>query len=308
MDEKPGQIIRVERLSHAQMQEQGRQREHLSFDVRKQKNFEKGIITKVYSRNHYDVQIPGRDYPYTRVPTMEPAYLKLDQVVTMAFVGGNPGIPVILVRQTEKRPRLFLEADSMWLAAWFRYGVRMAYRFYQPAWDSLDPEETDSSITLSLPSGLTGTGSIVRTDADGIVYWASGDNLNTLNLTTEGSTGTPIVTDLGGEITSLCLGEITNRIYATVSAYVNSSEGDCAAGYAAGVLVAEASSASGQGSEDCLNSDGYRAAEFAAILLAANPADSEQSETWQTCYEDGLVTRYTEIYDASYTGEGCVIT
>ena len=118
---QPGHIIRVERLSHAQAMELQRRRDQLSFDVRELKNFEKGTITRIYSRTRYDVQVPGRAYPYEWVPTMEPAFLKLGQVVTMGFVGGNPGIPVILVRQTERRPRLFLGPLEVDLEQWLRH-------------------------------------------------------------------------------------------------------------------------------------------------------------------------------------------
>lgn len=105
-----GKIIRVERQSHSQLLDQQSLRDELSFDARKRRACVRGIVTRAYSRRHYDVLIPGRDHPYTRVPTTEPVLLSAGDVVTIMFVEDNPGIPVILTQRKQAQPRSFLGA------------------------------------------------------------------------------------------------------------------------------------------------------------------------------------------------------
>lgn len=223
----------------------------------------------------------------------------------MGFEDGNAQKPVLYWLQRRPVPVLGpLGSRPSFFAAWWRYAARMAYRFFASVWD--DVAEPDSEIVFS-PTGLTRTGTITRTDADGIVYWADAADLNTLDLVADGPTGTATTTDLGGEITSLCLGEITGRSYCTVQAFVDVEETDCAAGYAAGVAAAETSDANSAGAYDCTEELPYDPAARASEYLAFHPPDEGESEVWQDCYIDGFTVRYTEIYDTGYESEGCTV-
>jgi hypothetical protein len=218
----------------------------------------------------------------------------------MGFEDGSPQKPVLYWLQRRPVPALGpLGSSPSFFAAWWRHAVRMAYRFFASVWD--DVAEPDSEIVFS-PTGLTATGTIIRTDADGIVYWADVADMNTLDLVADGPTGTATATDLGGEITSLCLGEITGRSYCTVQGFVDTSGAECALGYAAGVAVSDAAEAeiTAQGAAD-FAAEACDASDRANNFLADNPPDMGESEEWRACYDDGLKTRYIEIYSA----EGC---
>lgn len=183
---------------------------------------------------------------------------------------------------------------------WLRFGVRMLHRHFASDWD--DTEDLDSFITLTVPTGFAGPGVILRTDADGIVYWVDGNFLKTKDLTTGGVDST----NLDGEITSMCLGETTGRSYCTVSAFVDASEGECAEGYAAGEAAAELSNGFGQGSADCTDEAGQNDVIYGEQQLELFfPPPEEESEEWKSCYNDGFLAMYTELYRQGYENEGC---
>ncbi|MFA7482787.1 MAG: hypothetical protein WC314_19930 [Vulcanimicrobiota bacterium] len=93
-----------------------KRRDALSFDLRRRKQYEDGVIVRVRSRTKYDVLIPGRAHPYEAIPPLEPVYLRVGDVVKLGFIEDNPGIPVILCRGGVQSKRFFLGAETLSLS------------------------------------------------------------------------------------------------------------------------------------------------------------------------------------------------
>lgn len=63
------------------------------------RNHEDGIIVKKHSLLRYDVQIPGRAWPWEWVGTLGPQNFEIGEVVKIGFVARNRQIPVILTQK-----------------------------------------------------------------------------------------------------------------------------------------------------------------------------------------------------------------
>lgn len=210
--------------------------------------------------------------------------------------------------------KLLEDGESNIYSQWLRVGARASYRWYVPDWD--DPEAEETSITFASGSGLElQDGSIVRTSADGILYWADGNNLCHLSLSAP--TEDPVVTDLGAEIIAMSLCELSSRSYSITQTYV---EGDATPDYTAGINAAEALFAEGgafyenegdpcsQGYNDCIGELGYRAVELADAYLLGDYAPPEgESEDFVNGWIDGFKAYFKANYDPCYEGGGCTI-
>ncbi len=63
------------------------------------RNHEDGIIVKKHSLLRYDVQIPGRAWPWEWVGTLGPQNFEIGEVVKIGFVARNRQIPCILTQK-----------------------------------------------------------------------------------------------------------------------------------------------------------------------------------------------------------------
>lgn len=232
---------------------------------------------------------------------------------TVYFEDGDRGRPFLLWTRPEREAWPVLDGGQVFFD-WLRVGARASYRWYVPDWD--DPEAEGTSITFASGSGLElQDGSIVRTSADGILYWADGNNLCHLNLSAP--TEDPVVTDLGAEIIAMSLCELSSRSYSITQTYV---EGDATPDYTAGINAAEALFAEGgafyeneadpcsQGANDCTGELGYRAVELADAYLLGDYAPPEgESEDFVNGWIDGFKAYFKAQYDPCYEGGGCTI-
>ncbi len=251
-------------------------------------------------RNSWDLRVSGRAHPYSGVGG---TWLDSDnsegEDVAIAFGFGNPLLPIMFSRGSRPLAVFTPTAGSSYAdhyESWFRFGTRMSLRHYATGWDA----DSDTSITLS-SSGFGGNGSIIRAYSDGMVYVANVSDLVAIDIPGETST----TTDLGSTISSLSIGETSNRVYCTTLTFVSGGGGgDCyVTGYDA--AIAE-SGAFTQGQSDCLEELGYRAAELAAAWAEAN-APTEGGEDCISDWISGATVGYTEQYNLGYESEGCVI-
>ncbi len=63
------------------------------------RNYEKGRIVTRHSMMRYDVLIPGREHPWTKVGTLNPAWFDEGETVVVGFLEGNPQIPFIATQK-----------------------------------------------------------------------------------------------------------------------------------------------------------------------------------------------------------------
>lgn len=109
---------RIERVGEAVRLEQQRRRARLSFDVQEKTHSAEGVVVG-RSGVHHDVLIPGRAHPYSRVPALNGARFRNGATVTLGFVGGNSGIPVILSagpsERNKSRRSLIKTASQPWV-------------------------------------------------------------------------------------------------------------------------------------------------------------------------------------------------
>lgn len=221
----------------------------------------------------------------------------------MGYEGGNPHLPVLLWYMANTISSQVFPVYPDYFADWFRYGVRMLGRHFAPEWD--DPMEAASEIVFTT-SGMTGAGTVVRADNEGAAYVAAGTELVVLDVVS----GDATTSDLGAEIVSLCLGELTRRSYAGCLDYQTGTVGgdDYADGYDDGYEAADGESAMtiAQGASDCTSVEPYRAEELAAVWVAANVPGSGSPE-YLDGWEDGATVAYIEDYNAGWELAGCVV-
>lgn len=196
-------------------------------------------------------------------------------------------------RQSSKvTPRKLI---SKFFDYWFRFGRAMNLRHSAP-WD-----DSESNSVVFSGSGFSGNGTIIRTKSDGSVFVTNEEILKLINLESDESTES----DFSSPISSLCIGETSNRVYCTTLTFVSGGGGgDCyVTGYDA--AIAE-SGAFTQGQSDCLGELGYRAADLAIAWAEAN-APTEGGEDCIADWISGATVGYTEQYNLGYESEGCVI-
>lgn len=265
-------------------------------------NHEDGVIVGRHSLLRYDVQIPGRAWPWDGVGTLGPQNFEPGETVKIGFLKGNPQLPFIITqKEWSFSPRGQRVAWPDHFADWLRLGVRSTHRWFASDWDNL--EAPDSAIVFAPDLRLSGAGTIVRTDSEGKVWWADGAKLRSRPL----AGGADTEEDFVAQITLLHLGEITGRPYCGLSVVNTGGGGDeYEAGYTAGYDAGSESPAFPQGAADCLGELGYRVEEMASGWVSLNMPGSGSPEYLQG-WSDGAVVRYTELYRSGYESEGCEV-
>lgn len=203
------------------------------------RNHERGQIVRKHSLVCYDVQIPGRPYPWEGVYTLNPQHFRSGEVVTLGFLEGNRQLPVVLNQKPwPTSARIVKNLSPLILTPWRRVGVTRGLRYW------LESEGNDYSQAAALLLGGANPGAalqIVRTDNDGALVRASGGNL----IHDESSEA------LGQEIQALSVGIHTGRIYAMV--LLAQGVGDWQEGWDDGLelMVSLEETVIQQGRDDC---------------------------------------------------------
>lgn len=228
---------------------------------------------------------------------MTTRYLQPGQQVVVRWEDGDPNRRFI-----DGKTRLVLLGDQeveTYFSGWWRLGVKMSDRWYSYDWDSA-PE---NSIDITSTTGLSGSGTIIRSDSEGVAYWAQDDHLWTRDLSTGSSSDDG--EDLGATICSLCLGETSGRAYSAVLDFVEGTTGsECYSnGYSSAISD---SGAFTQGQSDCIGEIEYRAPELATFWAESN-APTEGGSTCISEWISGATVGYTEQYNLGFESEGCVV-
>ena len=195
-------------------------------------------------------------------------------------------------------------------APWLRLAVRAAHRWFASAWD--DPATPNSAIVFAADERLKSTGSIVRTDSQGVLWWAESNKLRSRSL----ATGAETTTDLGSEITALSLCPLTERPYAWAGVYDPGEEQVEAyeQGWQAALVALEAleDTVRNQGYYDCSSETEYQA-ETMAIYYAYSelpaptspPVDEDEIGNYQSGWSDAVMSETKRLYDEGWRDSGC---
>ena len=297
--------IRVEQQSEEQRKRQEQIAENWSFRVRKIRRTIRGKITKVYLGRRYDVLVPGREYPYERVPTDGGCYLKVGQVVDVGFMEDNPGIPFILCRVRDiNGPRLLVSPEfANFGTYWLRFGSRLIDRNYFESLDSNEGSEVWDRRGAAR-DGSEPFAAFVRSVGLRLFY-TSGGSLSERN----DETGELDATELGSAIYDLTC-TVAGRTYAVVEgpAYGDGGTGEA---YDAGLYrsVEESPDPYVYGYDACDLAYGYDAeGDYVAYgWEASNPAPSpyNDGDTLEQAWFDGLYAGWVQAYRAGYSDAGC---
>ena len=289
--------IRIEQQSEEQRKRQEQIAENWSFRVRKIRRTIRGKITKVYPGRRYDVLVPGREYPYERVPTDKGCYLKVGQVVDVAFMEDNPGIPVILCRKSVSGPRVFqIPVFFNFFSAWYRVAARL---FSYCSVPELDAEENPGVYPHGdeTPEEERPAASIARS-YNSTLYWAEGPRLHSR----DDETGEEVETDLGGPVQTLTLTS-SGATWCIVNK-TSGGGGDCEAAYAAGYDTGSLDDfPADTGFSDCDEGNGYLQDERFNELESFPDIPPEYSAD-EECWLEGWEAGWRDAYDFGFEDLG----
>lgn len=235
----------------------------------------------------YDVEIPGRPFPWTQVGTLGPAYFERGETVTIGFLDRSGQIPIILTQKpwpsAMPKPELSGDAD------WWRLGARFG------GMNSLGHDGEGVEMFGAVPAYEDWIDGGPLRSFGGRLVWADGTNSK---QRLEGG-GDVSSVDHGGEVISVW----SDGEHYWALAMTDTTPAGYEEGYEDGYDAAAEAGADLYGAEACINELPYNPS-------GSNPGVPETSGTddYLQGFEAGWNTGWEDLYRAGYEANGCIVT